>query len=147
MNCGTFLKQHTVQAVAEGKLDESKVDESLSELYRVLMRLGFFDGAPDPTTMFGSLNANDVCTEEHKELALDAARQGIVLLKNDNATLPLSRSIIKSLAIIGPNANVTSTMIGNYAGKLLNNTLYKTTDNITLSLVTCLKIQNIIKCS
>ena len=140
MNCGTFLKEHTVQAVAQGKLDESKVDESLSELYLVLMRLGFFDGASDPTTTFGSLNADDVCKKEHKELALDAARQGIVLLKNNNATLPLSRSIIKSLAIIGPNANVTSTMIGNYAGKLLNNTLYKATYNMSLSLVTCLKV-------
>ena len=116
MNCGTFLKDHTVQAVEQGKLNESKVDESLSELYRVLMRLGFFDGAPDPLTTFGLLNASNVCTKEHTELALEAARQGIVLMKNDNATLPLSPSTIKSLLIIGPNANVTSTMIGNYAG-------------------------------
>ncbi|KAH7288222.1 hypothetical protein KP509_31G017600 [Ceratopteris richardii] len=117
LNCGNFLASYTAKAVAQGKLSESKVDESLSYLYTVLMRLGYFDGDPSSQMHFGSLSASDVCTVEHRELALDAARQGIVLLKN-NATngLPLSQPTIKTLAVIGPNVNVTSTMIGNYAG-------------------------------
>eukprot|EP00249_Psilotum_nudum_P032074 c47221_g1_i1 orf=439-2817(+) len=115
MNCGTFLSKYTVQAVQEGKLNESIVDQSLSYLYTVLMRLSYFDG--DPTKQqYGLLGPADICTDDHRQLAIEAARQGIVLLKNDGSTLPLSRSKMGKIAVIGPNANVTTTMIGNYAG-------------------------------
>lgn len=80
------------------------------------MRLGFFDGDPSKQE-FGNLGPSDVCTAEHQQLALDAAKQGIVLLKNDGS-LPLSPNNTKSLAVIGPNANVTRVMIGNYAGNV-----------------------------
>ena len=120
MNCGVFLANYTAKAVSQGKVDESRIDESLSYLYSVLMRLGYFNGDPlDPEAgPFSMLRASDVCTREHRDLAIDAARQGIVLLKNTPGPtgLPLSSSAIKTLAVIGPNANVTSTMIGNYAG-------------------------------
>ena len=79
------------------------------------MRLGFFDGNPSKR-LYGNLGPKDVCTPENQELALDAARQGIVLLKNSAGSLPFSAANIKSLAVIGPNANVTKTMIGNYEG-------------------------------
>jgi len=76
------------------------------------MRLGWFDG--DLTKQpYGNLGPKDVCTAEHQQLALEAARQGIVLLKNDGS-LPLVANKVHSLAVIGPNANVTETMIGNY---------------------------------
>uniref|UniRef100_A0A803L1Z7 Fibronectin type III-like domain-containing protein n=1 Tax=Chenopodium quinoa TaxID=63459 RepID=A0A803L1Z7_CHEQI len=58
--------------------------------------------------MFGRLGSKDVCTKEHQRLALEAARQGIVLLKNDNNFLPLNKDHVSSLAIIGPGANSTS---------------------------------------
>ncbi|KAJ9686940.1 hypothetical protein PVL29_015688 [Vitis rotundifolia] len=79
------------------------------------MRLGFFDGNPSKA-IYGKLGPKDVCTSEHQELAREAARQGIVLLKNSKGSLPLSPTAIKTLAVIGPNANVTKTMIGNYEG-------------------------------
>ena len=79
------------------------------------MRLGFFDGSPK----FQSLGSKDICNEAHIELATEAARQGIVLLKNDNDTLPLDPSTIKTLAVVGPHANATSVMLGNYAGQIL----------------------------
>nr|GEY80507.1 beta-xylosidase/alpha-L-arabinofuranosidase 2-like [Tanacetum cinerariifolium] len=65
-----------------------------------------------------ALNAGkkDVCTQANQDLAREAARQGIVLLKNSLGSLPLIQSSIKSLAVIGPNANATKSMIGNYAG-------------------------------
>ncbi|EOY06887.1 Glycosyl hydrolase family protein [Theobroma cacao] len=72
----------------------------------------FFDGIP----ALASLGRKDICSEENIELAAEAARQGIVLLKNDNETLPLDATEIKSLALIGPHANATDAMIGNYAG-------------------------------
>ena len=56
-------------------------------------------------------------TKEHQALALDAARQGIVLLKNDNGNLPLSATTAKTVAVIGPNGNATTTMQGNYYGQ------------------------------
>ncbi|XP_057977306.1 beta-xylosidase/alpha-L-arabinofuranosidase 2-like [Malania oleifera] len=115
LNCGTFLRQHTEAAVKAGLVSEAAVDTAISNNFATLMRLGFFDG--DPKSLpYGNLGPKDVCTPANQELARDAARQGIVLLKNSPSSLPLSPTTIKSLAVIGPNANVTKTMIGNYEG-------------------------------
>uniref|UniRef100_A0A2P2NM37 Putative beta-D-xylosidase 5 n=1 Tax=Rhizophora mucronata TaxID=61149 RepID=A0A2P2NM37_RHIMU len=114
MNCGDFLGKYTENAVKLNKVEESTVDQALIYNYIVLMRLGFFDGNPK-LLPFGNLGPSDVCTNEHQMYALDAAKQGIVLLKN-NGALPLSKNSIKNLAVIGPNGNVTETMISNYAG-------------------------------
>ena len=75
-----------------------------------------FDGEPSEQ-QYGHLGPEDVCTPAHQELALEAARQGIVLLKNHGPALPLSTRRHKTVAVIGPNSNATVTMIGNYAGK------------------------------
>ncbi|CAM8937633.1 unnamed protein product [Rhodiola kirilowii] len=115
MNCGAFLGQHTEAAVKAGLLEESAIDNALTNNFATLMRLGFFDGNPSKQP-YGNLGPKDVCTTANQELAREAARQGIVLLKNSANSLPLSASGIKSLAVIGPNANVTKTMIGNYEG-------------------------------
>ncbi|CAD6262059.1 unnamed protein product [Miscanthus lutarioriparius] len=114
LNCGNFLAQHTVAAVQAGKLSESDVDRAITNNFITLMRLGFFDGDPRELP-FGNLGPSDVCTSSNQELAREAARQGIVLLKNSGA-LPLSASSIKSMAVIGPDANASFTMIGNYEG-------------------------------
>ncbi|KAL6336226.1 hypothetical protein AAG906_011108 [Vitis piasezkii] len=115
LNCGSFLGQHTEAAVKGGLVDESAVDKAVSNNFATLMRLGFFDGNPSKA-IYGKLGPKDVCTSEHQEMAREAARQGIVLLKNSKGSLPLSPTAIKTLAVIGPNANVTKTMIGNYEG-------------------------------
>ncbi|KAK3419891.1 hypothetical protein EUGRSUZ_G00649 [Eucalyptus grandis] len=115
LNCGSFLGQHTEAAVKGGLLNESVVDKAISNNFATLMRLGFFDGDPRKQ-LYGKLGPDDVCTPSNQELAREAARQGIVLLKNTAGSLPLSSTAIKSLAVIGPNANVTKTMIGNYEG-------------------------------
>ncbi|KAL1296133.1 hypothetical protein HN51_056881 [Arachis hypogaea] len=113
MNCGDFLKKYTPNAVKLEKVDVSVVDQALVYNYIVLMRLGFFD---DPKSLpFANLGPSDVCTQENQQLALDAAKQGIVLLEN-SGSLPLSKTKIKKLAVIGPNANATTVMISNYAG-------------------------------
>lgn len=79
------------------------------------MRLGFFDGHPSKQ-MYGKLGKKDVCTRAHQDLAREAARQGIVLLKNSFRSLPLCKPDYKTVAVIGPNADATRNMIGNYAG-------------------------------
>lgn len=115
LNCGDFLGKHTEAAVKAGLINEAAIDNAISNNFATLIRLGFFDGDPKKQP-YGDLGPKDVCTPEHQELALEAARQGIVLLKNTAGSLPLSSTAIKSLAVIGPNANVTKTMIGNYEG-------------------------------
>lgn len=115
LNCGNWLKMNTMGAVEGGLVEESVVNQAVSNNFATLMRLGFFDGDPSKQ-MYGNLGSEDVCTPAHQELAREAARQGIVLLKNALHSLPLSPSAINSLAVIGPNANATTAMIGNYAG-------------------------------
>ncbi|KAI4298555.1 hypothetical protein L6164_032102 [Bauhinia variegata] len=113
MNCGNFLGKYTVNAVNQKMVDVSIVDQALVYNYIVLMRLGFFD---DPKSIpFANLGPSDVCTSDNQQLALDAAKQGIVLLENKGA-LPLSKTNIKNLLVVGPNANATTVMISNYAG-------------------------------
>ncbi|GLT36719.1 hypothetical protein SLA2020_110800 [Shorea laevis] len=112
LDCGDYYGKYLQNSVMQGKVLEADIDRSLKYLYVVLMRLGFFDGNPS----FASLGKNDVCSPKHIELATEAAREGIVLLKNENGTLPLNPTHFKSLALIGPHANATIAMIGNYAG-------------------------------
>ncbi|KAF2314665.1 hypothetical protein GH714_028370 [Hevea brasiliensis] len=112
LDCGIYYTNYTESSVQQGKAREEDIDRSLTYLYVVLMRLGFFDGSPQ----FQSLGKADVCSKEHIELATQAAREGIVLLKNDDETLPLSSNNINSLAVVGPHANATKAMLGNYAG-------------------------------
>ncbi|XP_068342028.1 beta-xylosidase/alpha-L-arabinofuranosidase 1-like [Pyrus communis] len=115
LNCGSFLGKYTQGAVQAGLVNEAAIDRAISNNFATLMRLGFFDGDPS-NKPYGKLGPKDVCTSENQELARETARQGIVLLKNSPGSLPLSPTAIKSLAVIGPNANVTKTMIGNYEG-------------------------------
>ncbi|KAL6850019.1 hypothetical protein ACP4OV_020646 [Aristida adscensionis] len=109
-----FFTTYGVDAVRQGKIREADVDNALSNVYLTLMRLGFFDGMPE----YESLGVNDICTDEHKELAADAARQGMVLLKNDAGRLPLDPSKIKSVALVGllGHINATDVMLGDYRG-------------------------------
>ncbi|KAJ6986320.1 hypothetical protein NC653_024041 [Populus alba x Populus x berolinensis] len=107
MNCGDFLPRYTYNAVKLNKIEESFVDRALIYSYTVLMRLSFFDGDPQ-FHLFGNLRLSDVCSEEHQKLALDVAKQGIVLLDNNEA-LSLSKNATKNLAVIGPNSNAITT--------------------------------------
>lgn len=112
MECGNYCTSFTINAVEQGKVREEDIDKSLSHLYAVLMRLGFFDENPQ----YKSLGRADMCSPENIDLAKEAAKEGTVLLKNDNQTLPLDSSKFKTLALIAPHANATDAMLGNYAG-------------------------------
>lgn len=123
MDCGPFLALHTQDAIRKGLVREADVDGALVNSITVQMRLGMFDGEPSAQP-YGNMGPKDVCSVTHRELALEAARQGIVLLKNRGpkpARLPLSTRRHRSVAVIGPNSDANVTMIGNYAGKLLAN--------------------------
>ncbi|XP_020260446.1 probable beta-D-xylosidase 6 isoform X1 [Asparagus officinalis] len=115
INCGTYLLRYTESAVKLGKVQEEDIDRALLNLFQVQLRLGLFDGNP-ANRQYGHLGPANVCTLEHRKLALEAARQGIVLLKNDRNFLPLEKEELTSLAIIGPAANDTSILGGGYSG-------------------------------
>ncbi|XP_030509516.2 putative beta-D-xylosidase [Cannabis sativa] len=115
LDCGPFLAVHTQGAISKGLLSENDVNNALINTVTVQMRLGMFDGEPSAQP-FGNLGPKDVCSPAHQQLALEAAHQGIVLLQNLGKSLPLSTRLHKTVAVIGPNSDVTQTMIGNYAG-------------------------------
>lgn len=102
-----------------------------------------FDGVSS-SHPYGKLGPKHVCSPSNQQLALDAARQGIVLLKNRHFALPLSADHHRTVAVIGPNSDVNVTMIGNYAGKLrvdLNHWMLFYFDGLNICLkyfITCL---------
>ncbi|KAK4261435.1 hypothetical protein QN277_004431 [Acacia crassicarpa] len=114
INCGTYMVRKTESAIKQGKVKEKDIDGALFNLFSVQLRLGLYDGDPR-RGMFGNLGPLDVCTPEHKTLALEAARQGIVLLKNDKKFLPLNKNAAETLAVIGPMA-FTTKLGGLYSG-------------------------------
>ncbi|KAK8718149.1 hypothetical protein V6N13_045394 [Hibiscus sabdariffa] len=115
LDCGPFLAQHSEDAIKKGLLKEVDINNALVNTLRVQMRLGMFDGEPSAQP-YGKLGPKDVCRPSNQELALEAARQGIVLLKNHGPSLPLSHLHHRTVAVIGPNSDATVSMIGNYAG-------------------------------
>ncbi|MFQ6662827.1 hypothetical protein Gotur_030549 [Gossypium turneri] len=119
LDCGEYLKNYTGSAIEKKKVAVSDIDRALHNLFSIRMRLGFFNGNPAKQP-FGNIGSDQVCSQEHLNLALEAARNGIVLLKNDNRLLPLAKTEITSLAVIGPNANSSETLVGNYAGPPCN---------------------------
>ncbi|CAN4122251.1 unnamed protein product [Withania somnifera] len=115
MNCGSHLKKYTKSALQKQRVQESDIDRALHNLFSIRMRLGLFNGDPRKLE-YGDISAAEVCSQEHRELAREAARNGIVLLKNSDRLLPLSKIKAASLAVIGPKANDSEVLLGNYEG-------------------------------
>lgn len=113
LDCGREAYKALVQAVKDGKITEQQLDASLKRLFTIRFRLGMFD--PRGMVKYAKIPVSVLESPEHKTLALKMARQSIVLLKNDNNTLPLSKTI-KKIAVLGPNADNSISVLGNYNG-------------------------------
>lgn len=112
LNCG-FVYRWLPIAYKKGALSEEDIDRSVKRLLLARFKLGMFD-PPDMCEYQNiPLELND--SKEHRQLSLQAARESIVLLKNKNEFLPLSKDI-KSIAVIGPNADDLMVLLGNYNG-------------------------------
>jgi beta-glucosidase len=111
LNCGCTY-EHLPAAVERGLVSEAALDASLAKLLAARLRLGMFD--PPERVPFSSIPFDVVDSPEHRSLARRAARESLVLLKNDG-TLPL-REDLRSVAVIGPNADAARVMSGNYCG-------------------------------
>jgi beta-glucosidase len=101
-----------IEAVQQGYLSESAVDTALIRLFTARIRLGMFD--PPSMVPYAKISENELDSAPHRELARRLADESMVLLKNDGV-LPLKNSV-KRIAIVGPLADQTEVLLGNYNG-------------------------------
>ena len=113
IDCGTDAYKSLVLAVKQGKITEKQIDVSIKRLFMIRFRLGLFD--PPSMVKYAQTPASVLEANEHKAHSLKMARQSIVLLKNENNTLPLKKTIRK-IAVVGPNADNAIAVLGNYNG-------------------------------
>jgi beta-glucosidase len=110
----------------EGKVSMEDIDRSVARVLRIKYALGLFDNP-----MVDPERAEQVMhNQEHQQLALEAARESIVLLKNDNNILPLDRSKLKSIAVIGPNADDVRNQLGDYVADSISQEVVTVLDGI-----------------
>jgi beta-glucosidase len=102
-----------VEAVQQGYLSQSAMDTALVRLFTARIRLGMFD--PADTDPYSKIDPAQLNSPAHRELARKLADESMVLLKNDG-TLPL-RPGIRNIAVVGPLADQTRVLLGNYAGR------------------------------
>jgi beta-glucosidase len=100
-------------AVRADKLTEARLNDAVTRVLRTRMRLGEFD--PQEKNPYGRISTNVICSPEHRQLALKAAREAVVLLENKNAFLPLDKARLKTVAVIGPHADLFTA--GGYSGR------------------------------
>ncbi len=113
MPTGKFYGENLLQAVREGKVSKSTVDDKVRRILRVMFWAGLFD---ENSIAYGGFDD----TPERRALARKAALESIVLLKNEGNMLPLKKEHLKSIAVIGPNGDVAR-MCGGGSGSLEGN--------------------------
>ena len=113
LNCGN-LYSYLEQAVAEGKVKEETIDESLTRLYVTRMRLGMFDA--EDKVPYNKIGHDQVDSKAMKALNQKVAENILVLLKNQDSLLPLDKSKLHTVGVVGPNADNRKALIGNYEG-------------------------------
>jgi beta-glucosidase len=102
-----------VDAVHQHLITEAEIDTALHRLFNARFRLGMFD--PPDSYAYGRIPITENNSREHRQLSLQAARESIVLLKNQNHILPL-KTTVRRIAVIGPTAELVQSLQGNYNG-------------------------------
>jgi beta-glucosidase len=102
-----------IDAVRQGLIKEADLDNGLRRLFRARFKLGMFD--PPSSYAYGRIPASEVNSPEHRQQSLHAARESMVLLKNQGQTLPLKAGIAR-IAVVGPTAEFVQSLQGNYNG-------------------------------
>lgn len=113
IDCGQQAYKALVEAVNTGLISEEQIDISLKRLFNIRFKLGLFD--PTDDVEYAKIPLSVLESQAHKDLALKITQQSIVLLKNENNFLPLSKKL-KKIAVIGPNADNETAVLGNYNG-------------------------------
>ena len=112
LNCGGAYPS-LVEGVSKGLISEADIDVSVKRLMTARMKLGMFD--PPEEVPWSDLDVDIVSSAKHNRVALETARKSMVLLKNEDQLLPLSKDLGK-IAVIGPNSSDVEVMCGNYNG-------------------------------
>lgn len=113
LNCGNIFL-YLEEAVKQGLIAEDKVTKAVERLFTTRMKLGLFE---EPGKVpYDSLSYDEVDSQDKVQKNLEIAKKTLVLLKNENQLLPLNKDKIKSIGIIGPNANNRRALVGNYEG-------------------------------
>jgi beta-glucosidase len=112
LTCGREYRS-LAQAVKDGLINEKEIDVAVKRLMLARFRLGMFD--PPEMVPYAKIPFSENASAAHRQLSLRAARESIVLLKNDNSTLPLKKDL-KRIAVIGPSADSLGVLLGNYNG-------------------------------
>lgn len=113
LNCGNMYL-NLMLAYQEGLVTEETITQSVTRLMTARMKLGMFD-KPEHVPYAQIPYERNNC-KEHRDFALEVSRQSLVLLKNEDHLLPVDKNKIKTIAVIGPNANSEAALIGNYFG-------------------------------
>jgi beta-glucosidase len=113
VDCGNQSYKTLVTAVKEGLITEKQLDVSVRRLFMIRFRLGMFD--PPSMVKYAQTPASTLEAPEHQEHSLKMARESIVLLRNENHLLPLSKNLNRVL-VLGPNADNSISLLGNYNG-------------------------------
>jgi len=113
INCGSLFL-YLKQAVNEGLVSEERLDEALLHLFTARMKLGVFDEKGD--NPYDKITYDVVDSKEMRALNLKASERCMVLLKNADNLLPLDKNKIKTIGIVGPNADNRQALVGNYEG-------------------------------
>jgi beta-glucosidase len=111
LNCGDYYRNHLKEALELGLIQEKDIDRALKRVLSARFRLGEFD--PPEMVPYFDIPEEKLDCQAHRDLALEAAGKAIVLLKNEGI-LPLDKNKIKSIAVIGPNAE--ECQLGTYSG-------------------------------
>jgi beta-glucosidase len=112
LECGVDYS-HLMESFRRGLITEAEIDRAVKRIMTARFRLGMFD--PDSIVEYAQIPYTANCSDYNRSLAREAARESIVLLKNENNILPLQNDI-KTIAVIGPNADNWEALVGNYNG-------------------------------
>ncbi|WP_052339986.1 glycoside hydrolase family 3 C-terminal domain-containing protein [Gorillibacterium massiliense] len=113
LNCGNLFI-YLLEAVKDGLVTEETIDAAVIRLFTTRMKLGLFED--QKKVPYSSIPYTQVDTADMKALNRKAAKESLVLLKNENNLLPLNKSKLKTIGVIGPNANNRRALVGNYEG-------------------------------
>lgn len=113
LNCGSMY-MYLTQAVQEGLVEESRLDEALVNLLTARQKLGILD--QKESNAYDEISYEVVDSPRMRELNQEAAARSLVLLKNEGGLLPLDKKKIRTLGVIGPNADNRKSLVGNYEG-------------------------------
>ena len=114
LDCGQEAYMALIKAVKEGIITEKQVDVSLKRLFSIRFRLGLFD--PIEKVPYSNIPISVLECAQHQELAKRMAQESLVLLKNEQNLLPLSKDKLKKIVVMGSNADNKDALLGNYNG-------------------------------